>query len=47
MLKSTRVEGVYNNDPEVDDKAKLYNEITYKDVVSSKLKVMDLSLIHI
>ena len=45
MLKSTRVEGVYNNDPEVDDKAKLYNEITYKDVVSSKLKVMDLTAI--
>ena len=45
MLKSTRVEGVYNNDPEVDNKAKLYNEITYKDVVSSKLKVMDLTAI--
>ena len=45
MLKSTRVEGVYNNDPEVDDKAKLFNEITYKDVVSSKLKVMDLTAI--
>ena len=45
MLKSTRVEGVYNNDPEVDNKAKLYDEITYKDVVSSKLKVMDLTAI--
>ena len=45
MLKSTRVEGVYNNDPEVDNKAKLFNEITYKDVVSSKLKVMDLTAI--
>tara|TARA_B100000941_G_scaffold11856_1_gene7306 strand:+ start:2379 stop:3080 length:702 start_codon:yes stop_codon:yes gene_type:complete len=45
MLKSTRVEGVYNNDPEFDDKAKLFNEISYKDVVSSKLKVMDLTAI--
>ena len=45
MLKSTRVEGVFNNDPEVDDKAELFNEITYKDVVSSKLKVMDLTAI--
>ena len=45
MLKSTRVEGVFNNDPEVDDKAELFNEISYKDVVSSKLKVMDLTAI--
>ena len=26
MLKSTRVEGVFNNDPEVDDKAELFND---------------------
>ena len=45
MLKSTRVEGVFNNDPEVDDKAEFFNEISYKDVVSSKLKVMDLTAI--
>ncbi len=45
MLKSTRVEGVYDKDPEVDDQAKLFNEISYKDVVSSKLKVMDLTAI--
>ena len=45
MLKSTRVEGVFNNDPEVDDKAELFNEISYRDVVSSKLKVMDLTAI--
>ena len=45
MLKSTRVEGVFNNDPEVDDKAELFDEISYKDVVSSKLKVMDLTAI--
>ena len=45
MLKSTRVNGVYDKDPEVDDKAELFNEISYKDVVSSKLKVMDLTAI--
>jgi len=45
MLKSTRVEGVYDKDPEVEEQAELYNEITYKDVVSSKLKVMDLTAI--
>ena len=45
MLKSTRVEGVYNKDPEVEEQAELFNEISYKDVVSSKLKVMDLTAI--
>ena len=45
MLKSTRVEGVYDKDPEVEEQADLFNEISYKDVVSSKLKVMDLTAI--
>ena len=45
MLKSTRVEGVYDKDPEVEEQADLSNEISYKDVVSSKLKVMDLTAI--
>ena len=41
MLKSTRVEGVFDKDPEVEEQAELYNEISYKDVVSSKLKASD------
>ena len=45
MLKSTRVDGVYNEDPEKDKSAKQYDEISYKEVVSSKLKVMDLTAI--
>ena len=45
MLKSTRVEGVYDKDPEVEEQAELFNEISYKDVVSSKLKLMDLTAI--
>ena len=45
MLKSSRVDGVFDKDPEVEEQAELYNEISYKDVVSSKLKVMDLTAI--
>ena len=45
MLKSTRVEGVFDKAPEVEEQAELFNEISYKDVVSSKLKVMDLTAI--
>ena len=45
MLKSTGVDGVFNEDPEKNNNAKKYDEITYKEVVSSKLKVMDLTAI--
>ena len=45
MLKSTRVEGVFDEDPEKNKDAKKYDEISYKEVVSSKLKVMDLTAI--
>ena len=45
MLKSTRVEGVFDEDPEKNNDAIKYDEISYKEVVSSKLKVMDLTAI--
>ena len=45
MLKSTRVNGVYDNDPEKDENAKKFEEISYKDIISSKLEVMDLTAI--
>ena len=45
MLKSTRVDGVFDEDPEKNNSAKKYDEISYKEVVSSKLKVMDLTAI--
>ena len=45
MLKSTRVEGVFDEDPEKNNDAKKYDEISYKEGVSSKLKVMDLTAI--
>ena len=45
MLKSTRVEGVYDSDPEKDTNTKKYDEISYKEVIEKKLKVMDLTAI--
>ena len=45
MLKSTRVDGVYDEDPEKNNNAEKYDEISYKEVVSRKLKVMDLTAI--
>ena len=41
ILKGTRVDGIYNADPEKDQHAKKYNNITFEDVLSKGLKVMD------
>ena len=45
VIKSTRVEGVYDKDPEKNKDAEMYKNISYKDVVSNKLGVMDLTAI--
>lgn len=45
MLKGTRVDGVYTADPEKDLTATKFSEITYSEVLSRGLKVMDLTAI--
>tara|TARA_B100000686_G_scaffold307218_1_gene347284 strand:+ start:1685 stop:2389 length:705 start_codon:yes stop_codon:yes gene_type:complete len=45
VIKSTRVNGVFNKDPETSKDAIMYKEISYKDVISNKLGVMDLTAI--
>ena len=47
ILKATRVDGVYDKDPEVHTDALLFKEITYADVLSKGLKVMDATAITI
>jgi uridylate kinase len=41
IIKATSVEGVYSADPKKDAGAKLYDEISYRDVMMAELKVMD------
>lgn len=43
MLKGTRVDGIYSADPEKDPDAVKFNEITYDEVLSRGLKIMDLT----
>lgn len=43
MLKGTRVDGVYTADPEKDPDARKFDSITYDEVLSRNLKVMDLT----
>ena len=45
MFKGTRVDGIYTADPEKDPKATKFAEITYDEVLSRGLKVMDLTAI--
>lgn len=45
MFKGTRVDGVYTADPEKDPTATKFTDISYKEVLSRGLKVMDLSAI--
>jgi len=43
ILKGTRVDGIYNADPEKDPKAMKYDNITYMDVMKKGLKIMDMT----
>ena len=43
MLKGTRVDGIYTADPEKDPTATKFQEITYDEVYTRGLKVMDLT----
>ena len=47
MLKATKVDGVYNADPAVNKNAVRYDQLSYKDVLSGDLKVMDASAISL
>ncbi len=43
MLKGTRVDGIYTADPEKDPAAVKFNEITFDEIYSRGLKIMDLT----
>jgi uridylate kinase len=41
MMKGTKVDGIYNKDPVKFSDAKLYREISYDEIISKNLAVMD------
>jgi len=41
LMKATRVDGVYSEDPEKNPHAVLYSELGFKDVLNQNLRVMD------
>ena len=41
MMKATRVDGVYDRDPEKDENARRFDRLTYSRVLQDQLRVMD------
>lgn len=42
LLKATKVDGVYDSDPETNPAAKKYDHLTYETAITNRLGVMDL-----
>ena len=47
LMKATQVDGVYNTDPKKDPSAERYEMLSYKEVLTNDLKVMDASAISL
>ena len=47
ILKATKVNGIYDSDPNLNKNAKLIKNITYSEVISKNLRVMDLTAISL
>ena len=45
ILKGTKVDGVFDDDPATNPKAKKLHRITYEEVLEKKLRVMDLTAV--
>jgi len=45
IIKGTRVNGVYDSDPEKNDKAVMYKKLSYLEVLEKDLRIMDLTAI--
>jgi uridylate kinase len=45
VLKATKVDGVFNDDPIKNPKAERYQQLSYDDVISQRLGVMDLTAV--
>ncbi len=47
ILKATKVNGIYDSDPNTNKNAKLIRDISYSEVISKNLRVMDLTAISL
>jgi uridylate kinase len=47
VIKATKVDGVYESDPEKDPKARRFERLTYIDALNRRLQVMDSTMISL
>jgi uridylate kinase len=47
ILKATKVSGIYDSDPNLNKNAKLIKNISYSEVISKNLRVMDMTAISL
>jgi len=47
LLKATKVDGIYDKDPELNKDAKFINKISYMEVIEKQLKVMDMTAVSL
>ncbi|MEK7733352.1 MAG: uridine monophosphate kinase, partial [Planctomycetota bacterium] len=47
LLKATKVDGVYSDDPKKNPSAQLFTKLTYLDVLNKRLGVMDMTAISL
>ena len=47
IIKATKVDGIYDSDPNLDKNANLIRDITYSEVISKNLRVMDITAISL
>ena len=47
LMKATKVDGVYDSDPKKNPNAKMFDRLTYKQVITDNLRVMDMTAISL
>jgi len=47
LIKATKVDGVYDSDPEINPDAKLFDHLTYIEAINRRLEVMDSTAISL
>jgi uridylate kinase len=47
LIKATKVQGVYSSDPKLDPDAEFYPRLSFMDVMTRELKVMDAAAVSL
>src|SRR5207248_9354720 len=47
LMKATKVDGVYDSDPKKNPTARMFDRLTYKQVLTDNLRVMDMTAISL